>query len=61
VVVPGEVAFEAVFDVGGRLEFVVFAGVDDEFCGAAEVLEGLIHLLAAEHAYVPVRKYGWRE
>jgi hypothetical protein len=27
--IPGEVALEAVLDVGGRFEFVVFAGVDD--------------------------------
>jgi hypothetical protein len=27
--------------VGWRLEFVVFAGVDDDFGGAAEALEGL--------------------
>jgi hypothetical protein len=36
VVVPGEVALEAVFDVGRCLEFVVFAGVDKEFGGTAE-------------------------
>jgi hypothetical protein len=34
VVVPGEVALQAVLDVGRRLEFVVLAGVDDEFRGS---------------------------
>jgi hypothetical protein len=44
---------------------VVFAGVDDEFGGAAEMLEGLVHLPAGEGAgrgerRRVLRKYGWR-
>src|SRR2546430_5084367 len=54
VVVPGEVTLESVLDVRRRLEFVVFARVDDKFGGAAQPFERLIHLLAAEDGNVPV-------
>src|SRR5258708_5948800 len=52
--VPGEVALEAVFEVRGRGETMKFAGIDDEFGGAAEAFQRLIHLLAAENGDVPV-------
>src|SRR2546430_11217827 len=52
--IPGEVAFEAVLDVGGCLEFVVLAWVDDEFGSAAEALQGLVHLFASEDGNIPV-------
>jgi hypothetical protein len=45
--------------VGRRLEFVVFAWVDDEFGGPAEAVEGLIHQLCAQDENVPLRRYGW--
>src|SRR5207244_9135587 len=54
VVVPGEVTLESVLDVRRRLEFVVFARVDDKLGGAAQPFERLIHLLAAEDGDVPV-------
>ena len=52
--VPGQVAFEAVLDVGGEAELVVFVGVDDQFGCATEAFQGLVHLLAAEDRYVPI-------
>src|SRR5215472_13920724 len=54
VVVPGEVALEAILDVRRRFEFVIFARVHDKFGGAAQPLERLIHLLAAQNRNVPV-------
>src|SRR5260370_13760357 len=59
--VPSKVALEAVLDVRGSFKFVVFAGVDDEFGGAAEALEGLVHLLAADDGEVPVDVGGHEE
>ena len=52
--VPGQVTLEAIFDMGRGLKFVVFAGVDDQFGGAVEALQGLVHLLAAKDGDVPV-------
>lgn len=52
--VPGEIAVEAVGDVGGESELVILVGVDDEFSGYAEALESLVHLLAAEDGDVGV-------
>src|SRR6266852_2160134 len=52
--IPGEVALEEVLDVGRHGEAVVFAGVNDQLGRAAEALQGLIQLLAAEDRNVPV-------
>src|SRR6266436_1251544 len=52
--VPSEVAIKTVLDVRRRFEFVIFAGVDDEFGGAAKALESLVHLLAADNGDIPI-------
>src|SRR5713226_1936909 len=52
--VPGEEALEAVFQVCGRGEAVVFARIDDEFGGAAEAFERLVHLFTTNDGNVPI-------
>src|ERR1700682_4163787 len=48
VVVPGQIALQAVLDMGWRGKLVIFVGIDHQLGGAAQALQRLEHLLSID-------------